>query len=276
LIRWFSAGFRRLKAFAMARKAQEKSIPARVVLTDDEEEQEVRRDELEVNGVAYRIPSDVPLVNIQLSENISETELLSFLESVTDKENKIKENDPSDQYINFTWDKQKRLFNKNTPYPDGWRKAIYPAGKSSTTDNIEGGKPNIQMIRQWVEDVKLAGKSQRELEQEYNVMYEQDSMNGWNKKKMDNLINSIAFAVARKIWYVGRKPSDMSDIAWDEETQHMRPSDGSYNKGQKGRKYGETGSFKDVPENWGERGNPYVQDKYSYTSGDPDERGREE
>ena len=46
----------------MARKAaRTKSIKARVLLTDDEEEQEVRRDEIEVNGVAYRIPSDVSI-----------------------------------------------------------------------------------------------------------------------------------------------------------------------------------------------------------------------
>ena len=71
----------------------------------------------------------------------------------------------------------------------------------------------------------------------------------------------------------------MSNIKWDEDTKDMRPSDGSYSKGQKGRKYGESGgssifnSYKTVPENWGERGNPYVQEEYSYSSGDPDYNG---
>ena len=275
--------YRRIQAFRMVKEAQDRSIKARVLDWDDPAEK-LGYQEIEVDGVAYKLPKNTKPNEIMISENISQTELLGHLTNVVNKEQNIKDNDPPDQYIEFgTWDrKRKEFYNSNINYPDGWRKPIFPAGKSSPTDTSYGKKPNIQMIRQWVDNVKLAGKSQMELEKEYNVMYDQDSIKtGWTKEKMDRLINSIAFVVARKIWYVGRKPSGMSDTEWDNDTRHMRPNDQSYSTGQKGRKYGDKGTVSggsvkifDQTENWGNNGNPYVQDEYSYTSGDPDERGR--
>ena len=245
--------------------ALSKSIKARVLYNDNDK---LKENEIARNNVAYAVPSDVDPDSVYLADNLTQFEEIAVMESVTDKENKIKENDVSDEYIDYSNDDKKPA--PTLPkYPDSYRKAIYPAGKSSPTDQTEGGKPNIQMIRKWVEDVKLAGKSQRELEMEYNTMYEQDSLGVWDNKKMDRLVKSIAFVVSRKIWYVGRKPSSMSDSEWDNDTRHMRPDDQSYSKGEKGKKYGY-----DAAENWGDTGNPYIQDEYSYTSGDPDERGR--
>ena len=229
----------------------------------------LKENEIARNNVAYEVPSDVDPDSVYFADNLSKFEEISIMESITDKENKIKENDVSDEYIDYGNDNKKQapILPK---YPDSYREAIYPAGKSSPTDQTEGGKPNIQMIRKWVEDVKLAGKSQRALEYEYNIMYDQNQIvTGWSNEKMDRLVKSIAFVVSRKIWYVGRKPSSMSDSEWDNDTRHMRPDDQSYSKGQKGQKYGY-----DATENWGATGNPYIQDEYSYTSGDPDERGR--
>ena len=265
--------YRRLKAMKLARRAQEEDNLNARALNGEAETQ----DELVVKGVAFKVPKGNTIK--AFNEDMSDFALLKYLEGLQNPVGNIKKNDPSDQYIDFNHQLKSSIFRKNESYPDAWRQPIYPAGKTSTTDQTEGRKPNIQGIRQWVEDVKLAGKSQRELELEYNTMYEQDSMNGWDDKKMERLINSIAFAVSRKIWYVGRKPSSMVDTEWERDTKHMRPSDGSYNKGQKGRKYGESGgssafsSYKTVPENWGERGNPYVQEEYSYSSGDPDYNG---
>ena len=45
------------------------------------------------------------------------------------------------------------------------------------------------------------------------------------------LIDSIAYMVARKIWYVGRKPKDMTDFDWNELTKYMRPQEGSFGAG---------------------------------------------
>ena len=267
-----STSFRRNEARRLSRKADKLDLQSRALNGKNP-----KQDEVEIKGVAFKVPNGNSL-NLNYGD-ISDHALLQVIEGLQDPIGNIKKNEPSDQYVDFNHQLKSSIFRKNENYPDGWRQPIYPAGKTSKTDQTQGRKPNIQGIRQWVEDVKLAGKSQRELELEYNTMYEQDSMNGWDDKKMERLINSIAFAVSRKIWYVGRKPSSMSNKEWEKDTKDMRPSDGSYNKGQKGRKYGESGgssvftSYKTVPENWGERGNPYVQEEYSYSSGDPDHNG---
>jgi hypothetical protein len=266
--------YRRIRAYRRVRAAQDKSIQARVLDWSNKKEK-LRYQEIAIDGVAYKIPRGTSPKSIMTSENVSETELIGHLEVLTNKEQNIKDNDPSDQYIEFgTWDRSRKSFVKDINYPDGWRKPIYPGGKSSPTSTALGKKPNIQMIKQWVEDVKLASKSQRELEQEYNVMYDQDSMTtGWDKKKMDRLINSIGYVVARKIWYVGRKPSGMADIEWDRDTKHMRPDDQTFDAGKK-YTFGERTFIH--KEEWGATGlNPYVDSFYSYTSGDPEMEGRE-
>ena len=48
------------------------------------------------------------------------------------------------------------------------------------------------------------------------------------KKKIDE----VTFKVARKIWYVGRKPSSMDDNEWDEATKDMRPPEGSFSSNE--------------------------------------------
>jgi len=59
----------------------------------------------------------------------------------------------------------------------------------------------------------------------------------------------ITYKVARKIWYVGRKPASISDMDWNEQTKDMRPPEGSFSKN----------------ENWG--GNFPYGETYKYVSG---------
>ena len=264
--------YRQIRAMRMARWAQDESIQARVLDWSNDKER-LRYQEIEIDGVAYKIPRGTKPNEIMISKNISETELLEHLKSLANKEQNTVDNDPPDKYIEFgTWDRKDQSWYGTPVYPDDWRKPIYPAGRSDPNSSTYGNKPNIQMIEQWVEDVKFAGKSQRELEQEYNIMYDQESMGtGWDKKKMDRLIKSVGYVVARKIWYVGRKPSGMSDIEWERDTKHMRPDDQSFDAGFK-KQYGRQVYLK---EEWGDMGNPYLQEEYSYTSGDPELEGRE-
>ena len=267
-----------VRALSIVKTALTKSIKARVLYGNDEP----KENEIVKDRVAYGIPSDIDPNSIVMGDDLSPSEEIAFMESITDKENKIMENDASDDYIDYS-DESYSKYDKPTPvlpkYPDSYRKAIYPGGKNSPTDTALGKKPNIQMIRRWVEDVKLAGKSQRALEQEYNKMYDQDSIpSGWDNTKMNNLVNSIAFVVARKIWYVGRKPSGMSDIEWDRDTRHMRPDEGTYSMGQKGQKYGyqkitDFVGYHKVPENFH---NKYIESEYVYSSGEPVTEGIEE
>ena len=64
------------------------------------------------------------------------------------------------------------------------------------------------------------------------------------------MADSTAFKISRKIWYVGRRPSSLTDSEWDELTRRMRPPKGSYSKNEK----------------WTNMKFPYTQ-SYRYTSG---------
>jgi hypothetical protein len=256
----------------MLKKAQDKNIKARVLdwSKDGKKKDQngnimpkeyLRKQEIELDGVAYTIPEGTKPNEIMISKNMTDSELLGYMESLTNKEQNIKDNDPPDYVVVGNWDTNRQQWhNSDINYPDGWRTPIYPAGKKSPTDTAKGKKPNIQMIRQWVEDVKLAGKSQSELDIEYNRMYMQmEQKDPWSKKKMDRLIKSIAFVVARKIWYVGRKPSGMTDIEWDRDTKHMRPDDLTFDASFVQNFY-----------------NEYVEPEYVYSSGEPVRGGKEE
>ena len=48
-------------------------------------------------------------------------------------------------------------------------------------------------------------------------------------------IDRTAYRVARKIYYVGRKPSGMTPEQWDDDTAGMRPQEGTYHKKGKTR-----------------------------------------
>lgn len=129
--------------------------------------------------------------------------------------------------------------------PEGWSKYILPAGK-----NMHGKRADIDRLKEWVEQKKFLGKTQDDLLEEYNELKgrEQDTRLSGQQKK--DLIDSIAFKISRKIWYVGRKPAQMTDWEWNEMTKRMRPHKGSYSRNEK----------------WTNMKFPYTQ-AYIYTSG---------
>tara|TARA_R110002020_G_scaffold355920_1_gene568607 strand:+ start:88 stop:771 length:684 start_codon:yes stop_codon:yes gene_type:complete len=119
--------------------------------------------------------------------------------------------------------------------------AYYPAGRNSYGGGGHGSKPNIEAIRQWVSNTKVATSSNFILSEEFGE--KSGFVYGKTGKELEHAIDEIAFKVARKIWYVGRKPSTMKDFEWDQETRHMRPAEGSFSKNEKwvnGFPYGET------------------------------------
>ena len=129
--------------------------------------------------------------------------------------------------------------------PEDWSKFILPAGK-----NIYGKRADIDRLKEWVQQKKFLGKTQDDLLEEYNELKgrEQDTRLSGQQKK--DLIDSIAFKISRKIWYVGRKPAQMTDWEWNEMTKRMRPKKGSYSRNEK----------------WTNMKFPYTQ-AYIYTSG---------
>ena len=163
------------------------------------------------------------------------------------------EEDPSDDWLEYGVGERPRpkipFQSKEFPIPkplreeyeEGW----YPAGGAN------GKKVNINALKVWVANVKLIGMSDDEIEEEYYQMRETEEFQQFASvdKKVENLIStmkhkrrnpqttkrllidSIAYMVARKIWYAGRKPVNMTDWDWNEHTKYMRPHEGSFGQG---------------------------------------------
>ena len=89
-------------------------------------------------------------------------------------------------------------------------------------------KPNISRIKQWVQEIKFQGKTNEDLLNEYNELKDTNLSDVITSAQKKDLIDSTAYKISRKIWYVGRKPADMNNSDWDDMTKNMRPAEGSY------------------------------------------------
>jgi len=182
------------------------------------------------------VPKGIGTIKIQKADNLMS--LIKRVEAMfMPKENIYEE--PPDAAINKSGQFPEEKL------PEDWSKFILPAGK-----NIGGKKADISRLKEWVEQKKFSGKTHDDLLEEYNELKgrEQDTRLSSQQKK--NLIDSIALKVSRKIWYVGRKPAQMTDWEWNEMTKTMRPQKGSYSRNEK----------------WTNMKFPYTQ-SYIYTSG---------
>jgi hypothetical protein len=182
------------------------------------------------------VPKGIGTIKIQKADNLME--VVKRVEAMfMPKENIYEE--PPDAAINKSGQFPEEKL------PEDWSKFILPAGK-----NIGGKKADISRLKEWVEQKKFLGKTHDDLLEEYNELKgrEQDTRLSGQQKK--NLIDSIALKVSRKIWYVGRKPAQMTDWEWNEMTKTMRPQKGSYSRNEK----------------WTNMKFPYTQ-SYIYTSG---------
>lgn len=103
---------------------------------------------------------------------------------------------------------------------------------------------DMYTLAEWVEKSKV-----KNWVQEYNKWRgtEVEEITDTQKK---HLIDSITFRIARKIWYVGRKPAQLTDSEWDDVTRKMRPKRGTFSKNEK----------------WTNMKFPYTQ-SYPYESG---------
>ena len=232
--------FRDSELFKESRKAtlksatRDKNINARV-LDDDEEPKD---SEYVHDGVAFEVKSNAikNTINFQNGETMTDEQLMFGIQAFQENERHEKE-EMSDDYIevsysNLTSVATNATLSQDDVYPDGWSRAYYPAGKLGMYGQKEGKKPRKDVIERWVKDVKLANMSQDELENEYKKIYNVKQVKSWDKSKMDNLTTSIAYLVARKIWYVGRKPAGLDPDKWDEMTADMRPEQGTFSQNE--------------------------------------------
>jgi hypothetical protein len=110
---------------------------------------------------------------------------------------------------------------------------------------IEPGKyVDIDALRDWVRTTKINRDEDLQDALRYDVLKISVNLEGLWTSTLDRAVDHIAFKVARKIYYVGRKPPTMTPEEWDIYIADKRPEPGTYSKN----------------EDWGERGFPYGAD----------------
>jgi hypothetical protein len=200
---------------------------------------------LDEMGQDVEIPVPKNVENIKVSSDITTEELGMFVSQSLQNVQRAPLTEPPDVVLR----REKALPKVTNPRDDldePRELAYYPAGRNPYGGG-QGSKPNIEAIRQWVSNTKVATSSNFILSEEFGE--EAGFIYGKSGKELEDEIDKIAYKVARKIWYVGRKPMSMSDVEWQEETKNMRPQEGSFSEN----------------ENWG--GNFPYGETYKYVSG---------
>ena len=116
-------------------------------------------------------------------------------------------------------------------------------------DGYQGIDPgtyvDIDALRDWVRTTKINRDEDLQEALRYDVLKLPTHLDrGLWESSLDKAIDHVAFKVARKIYYVGKKPPTMTPEEWDIYIADKRPEPGTYSKN----------------EDWGDRGFPYGSD----------------
>ena len=125
---------------------------------------------------------------------------------------------------------------KNLPVND-YNKMILP-----------GTRVSIDALKEWVLETKV--NSDPVLQEAVSADFLNVNTDGEWDSMLDRTVDRIAYKVARKIYYVGRKPSYMEPEEWDIFIEGKKPVPGTYSKN----------------ETWGDREFPYGNE-YKYRMG---------
>ena len=116
-----------------------------------------------------------------------------------------------------------------------------------------GEHVDIDALREWVMTTKINRDPELQEAVRMDVLKVPVNLHDEWVSTLDRVVDRIVFKVARKIYYVGKKPITMTPEEWDDYTRNMKPEPGTYAKN----------------EDWGERGFPYGAD-YTYRQGSID------
>jgi len=116
-----------------------------------------------------------------------------------------------------------------------------------------GAHVDIDALKEWVVTTKVNRDPDLQRAIEYDHLKISDNLSDYWTSTLEREIDHIAFKVARKIYYVGKKPPTMTPEEWDDYTRNMKPEPGTFAKG----------------EDWGDKGFPYGAD-YKYREGNKD------
>jgi len=182
--------------------------------------------------VKIKLPKGVQNFSVETGSSV--LELVDKVEAMFRPKEQLYEDPPDAAVI------QKSGMFPEEKLPENYENYIFPATK----------RPNVDRIKLWIQEVKFDGKTNEELLNEYNDLKGRAQDTALTARQRHDLADSTAFKISRKIWYVGRRPSSLTDSEWDELTRRMRPPKGSYSKNEK----------------WTNVKFPYTQ-SYRYTSG---------
>lgn len=202
------------------KKLREYNVKAQIVTDDKKYDRiESERDLEELIEHAEEIRVETPFPDEVLPETVEFADDISWEEEaimIASMQNNNIEDDIPDQVLRGeSVDEDDEL-----EFEDGW----YPD---------EGNKrPHIESIKEWIRNVKWSNMNDYDLYVEYRERFglEPTKRQRISYSQKETLLDSTAFLIARKQWYLGRKPSSMTDWEWNERTRFKRPPAGSFSK----------------------------------------------
>ena len=140
-----------------------------------------------------------------------------------------------DRYIDAEVDQPKYKYDEDL--------AIEDSEKGHMGGIPPGTKVNIDAIEDWVINVKSRSDPVLQAAQQADFLNKLGGLGGLPRGKYkgkrgspqtpyQQAVDRTVYRVARKIYYVGRKPTTMTPEEWDDLTRHERPEEGTYSKNE--------------------------------------------
>ena len=181
-------------------------------------------------------PSSVKKIGGEIKFEVDKTELTGY--EIEDIEADTIE-EFMEKRIDGEVDQPRYLYDED--FEDGLNQELIADGYQG----IDPGKHvDIDALRDWVRTTKINRDEDLQDALRYDVLKIPVDLHGLWTSSLDRAVDHVAFKVARKIYYVGKKPPTMTPEEWDIYIVDKRPEPGTYSKN----------------EDWGEKGFPYGSD----------------
>ena len=163
-------------------------------------------------GVGVQTPKGTEYVPEGINVDLPIDIVAYFKRTLKPAQEFLYEEPPDDVLVKGRFDK------KQESLPEYYEGELLPASRV----------PNIMALKTWIETVKWANMSPLDLRMEYNKHKRTTADTPLNAQQRSALLDSVAYMISRKFWYVGRRSAQETDAQFNERTKHMRPAMGSY------------------------------------------------
>ena len=186
-------------------------------------------------GVGVQTPKGTEYVPEGINVDLPTDIVAYFKRTLKPAQEFLYEEPPDDVLVKGRFDK------KQESLPEYYEGELLPASRV----------PNIMALKTWIETVKWANMSPLDLRMEYNKHKRTTADTPLNAQQRSALLDSVAYMISRKFWYVGRRSAQETDAQFNDRTKHMRPAMGSFSPN----------------DTWTGQTFPY-DETYQYTSGE--------